>query len=318
MDIPSGLSFHEEEEALGKKHTLTLATHQTIELCQLMEKFKDVLQDTPGRTSLVQHAIPTKDALPVRLPPYRLVHTAIDTLNEEVKTLLEQEIIRPSNSPWAASIVLVAKKDGTRRMCIDYRRLNKVTVKDPYPLPNIEELISTLGASTFITTLDLSKGYYQVPVKPEDIPKTAFVTPKGKYEFLTMPFGLVSAPSIFQRLMDEVLDGIQEHTLAYLDDIIIHSKIWEDHLAHLEEVFSRLRKAGLTIKEKKCTFASGSCDYLGYVVGSGTVRPISAKVAAIRDYAAPQTKKGCKIIPRPLWVLSEVHRRFCNTGHPLV
>ena len=148
-----------KEEALGKKHTLTLATHQTIELCQLKEKFKDVLQDTPGRTGLVQHAIPTKDALPVRLPPYRLAHTTIDTLNEEVKTLLEQEIIRPSNSPWAAPIVLVAKKDETRRMCIDYRRLNKITVKDPYPLPNIKELISTLGASTFITTLDLSKGY---------------------------------------------------------------------------------------------------------------------------------------------------------------
>ena len=180
-------------------------------------------------------------------------------------------------------------------MCIDYRRLNKVRVKDPYPLPNIEELISTLGASTFITTLDLSKGYYQVPVKPEDISKTAFMTPKGKYEFLTKPFGLVSAPSTFQTLMDEVLDGIQERTLAYLDDIIIHSENWEDHLAHLEEVFTRLRKAGLIIKEKKCTFASGSCDYLGYVVGSGTVQPISAKVAAIRDYAAPQTKKDVRL-----------------------
>ena len=116
--------------------------------------------------------------------------------------------------------------------------------------------------------------------------------------------------------MDEVLDGIQEHILAYLDDIIIHSENWEDHLAHLEEVFSRLRKAGLTIKEKKCTFASGSCNYLGYVVGSGTVRPISAKVAAIRDYAAPQTKKKCKIIPRPLWGLSEVHHRFCSSSPP--
>ena len=120
------------------------------------------------------------------------------------------------------------------------------------------------------------------------------MTPKGKYEFLTMPFGLVLPPSTFQRLMDEVLDGIQEHTLAYLDDIKIHNENWEDHLAHLEEVFSRLRKAGLTIKEKKCTFASGSCDYLDYVVGSGTVRPISAMVAAIKDYAAPQTKKDVR------------------------
>ena len=121
-----------------------------------------------------------------------------------------------------------------------------------------------------------------------------------------MPFGLVSAPSTFQRLMDEVLDGIQEHTLAYLDDIIIHSENWEDHLAHLEEVFSRLRKAELTIKEKNCTFASGSCDYLGYVVGSGTVRPISAKVAAIRDYAAPQTKKDV----RSFLGLCGYHRKF--------
>ena len=241
----------EEEE----KYTHIMQDSHHIDIEELKKKYKDVLQDVPDRTTLVQHDIPTGDAVPIRLPPYRLSHHSQEVLREEIRTLLDQGIIRPSKSPWAAPIVLVKKKDGTQRMRVDYRKLNKVTVNDPYPLPNIEELIANLGSSRFITTLDLTKGYYQVPVTPKHQEKTAFVTPYGKYEFVTMPFGLISAPSTFQRLMDEVLDGLHEFTVMYLDDILIHSQTWDQHMKHLDTVFTKLRKAGLNVKERKCTFA---------------------------------------------------------------
>ena len=159
-------------------------------------------------------------------------------------------------------------------MCVEYRKLNSITTNDPYPLPNIEQLIANLGNSSYITTLDLTKGYHQVPVKKDQIEKTTFITPYGKYEYLTMPFGLVTAPSTFQRLMDRILQGLHGFTVAYLDDILIHSSMWEEHLENLTIVFDKLREAGLTVKETKCTFGEATCVYLGYVVGSGTVKPM--------------------------------------------
>ena len=183
------------------------------------------------------------------------------------------------------------KKDGTRRMCVEYRKLNSITTNDPYPLPNIEQLIANLGNSSYITTLDLTKGYHQVPVKKDQIEKTAFITPYGKYEYLTMPFGLVTAPSTFQRLMDRILQGLHGFAVAYLDDILFHSSMWEEHLEHLIIVFDKLREAGLTVKETKCTFGEATCVYLGYVVGSRTVKPMQGKVSAIREFSRPRTKR---------------------------
>ena len=147
-----------------------------------------------------------------------VVHHSQEVLREEMRTLLDQEIIRPFKSPWAAHIVLVKEKDGTQRMFVDYRKMNKVTINDPYPLPNIEDLIANIGSSKFITTQDLTKGYYQVAVNPQHREKTAFVTPYGKYEFLLMPFGLISAPSTFQRLIGGLLNGLHDsqlHTWIY-------------------------------------------------------------------------------------------------------
>ena len=179
-------------------------------------------------------------------------------------------------------------------MCVDYRKLNKVTINEPYPLPNIEDLIANIGSSKFITTLDLTKGYYQVPVNPQHREKTAFVTPYGKYEFLMMPFGLISAPSTFQRLMDGLLNGLHDFTVAYLDDIIIHSDTWENHLNHMEIVFDKLREAELKLKERKCTFGSGSYIYLGHVVGNGLVQPMECKVEAVKTFKQPKTKKDVR------------------------
>ncbi len=206
-----------------------------------------------------------------------MAHSSQEAIREEIRTLLHQGIIETSRSPWVAPIVLVTKKDGKLRMCVDYRKL-AITRGDPYPLPNIEEMINSIGKSPFITTLDLTKGYYQVPVAEGSREKTAFVIPYGKYQFQTVPFGLVTAPSTFQRLMDHVLEGIHQVTNAYLEDVLIHSATWEEHLHHLTTVFQRLRSAGLHIKGEKCSFAANKCVYLGHVVGRGVVEPMECKV----------------------------------------
>ena len=176
-------------------------------------------------------------------------------------------------------------------MCVDYRMINSITTGDPYPIPHIEELIDNIGRATFVSMLDLTKGYYQVPMEQSSKEKTAFITPYGKYQFITMPFGLISAPSTFQRLMDHVLQGLHHFASAYLDDILIHSISWEEHIQHLTLVLERLRAAGLCIKEKKCNFGVSTCVYLGHVVGRGEVRPMECKVQAVMKYAQPKTKK---------------------------
>ena len=231
-----------------KPNALSLMQH--TQLTQLKEKYKDVIQDVLERTCLVHHDILMGNSPPIRLPPYRLAHTAQEVLREEIKSLLEQNIIELSKSPWSAPIVLVPKKDGTTRMCVDYRKLNAVTTGEPYSLPHIEDLINDIGRAKYITTLDLTKGYYQVPMGEISREKTAFVTPYGKYQFVTMPFGLVSAPSTFQCLRDHVLQGLCSFTTAYLDDILICSDTWKEHVQHLTEVFGRFGEAGLYIKEK--------------------------------------------------------------------
>ena len=200
-------------------------------------------------------------------------------------------VIERSTSEWAFPIVLVKKKDGSLRMCVDYRRLNAVSDADAYPMPRVDDMIDALGKAKYITTLDLARGYWQVPVLEESRPLTAFATPYGLYQFRVMPFGLQGAPATFQRMMDQVLADCSEYAAAYLDDVIIHSTCWEDHVRHVRDVLQKLRRAGLTIKPKKCQFGMNSCLYLGHVVGNGEVRPEKAKLQAVEEFPTPTTKK---------------------------
>lgn len=206
-----------------------LLPHQQQELETLLEELKETLDDKPGRTTLAEHKIRTGDAPPIHQHPYRVPVAWQDEVRREVQSMLDLDVIEPSDSPWASPIVTVRKKDGTLRLCVDYRKLNAVTQEDIYQMPRVEELIERLGKANFITTLDLTKGYYQVPVSSEDREKTAFTTPFGKYRFKTMPFGLKGAPTTFQRLMDRVLSGCHQYAAAYLDDIVIYSDTWEEH-----------------------------------------------------------------------------------------
>ena len=215
-------------------------------------------------------------------------------------------IIEKSSSEWASLVVVVTKKDGSLQICVDYRRLNQVTVFDAYPMPRVDELLDAIGGAEFITTLNLAKGYWQVPMTDEDKVKTAFTTPNGLYQFTVMPFGLSGAPAMFQRLMDSVLRGTEKFTGVYLDDVVISSNNWTNHLYHITEVLRRLQEAGLTIKLKKCTFGAQECTYLGHRIGREGVRPEISKVAAIRAMARPRTKKDM----RTFLGMTGYYRRF--------
>ena len=227
-----------------------LTQQQQTELTELLEEFRDVLDAKPGRTVLVEHDIHTANAQPTRSRPYRLAQAHLQTVKEALEEMLEMGVIQPSSSPWSSPVVLVPKKDGGVRFCVDYRGLNQVADFDAYPMPRTDEILDRVGAAKFISTLDLSRGYWQIPLAQEAQPKTAFTTPFGLFEFLVMPFGLHGAPATFQRCMDAVLRGLS-FVAAYLDDVVIYSDSWSDHLQHLRSVFIRLRSAGLTAKPKK-------------------------------------------------------------------
>ena len=212
-------------------------------------------------------------------------------MKSELDEMEREGIIERSLSEWAFPIVLVKKKDGSLRMCVDYRRLSAVADADAYPMPRVDDMIDALGKSKYITTLDLARGYWQVPMQDKSRPLTAFTTPFGLFQFRVMPFGLHGAPATFQRMMDNLLGDCTAYAAAYLDDIVIHSTTWEEHTRHLTDVLQRLKEAGLTIRPKKCQFGMDRCSYLGHVVGNGEVRPEKAKLQAVRDFPPPTTKR---------------------------
>eukprot|EP00731_Ephydatia_muelleri_P014191 Em0007g1501a len=220
-------------------------------LYYVLLEYSDVFSfsnDGLGRTSLSKHRINTGDSLPIHIPPRRIPHARREEVRKLLQDMLAKGAIQPSDSPWSSPIVLVTKKDGSTRFCVDYRIVNPVTRKDAYPLPLVDDTLDTLAGSKLFSTLDLATGYWQVEVADEDKEKTAFSTPEGLYQFEVMPFGLCNAPATFQRLMDKVLSGLKWYScLVYIDDIV------ENHLYNLVGVLKRLREAGLKVKPSKCS-----------------------------------------------------------------
>ena len=264
---------------------------QRAQLTDVLNSFPDVMRNHPGQTSMAEHKIQTGTATPHRLPPYRLPHAYREEVLKELEEMREQGIIEPSSSEWSSPMVIVKKKDGSLRLCVDYRYLNEVSQVDAYPMPRVDDIIDQLGQASFITTIELCRGYWQVPVAAESRPKTAFSTPIGLFQ---LPFGLCGAPATFQRMMNQLMQG-QKHTAAYLDDLIIYSTSWDEHLKEIKQVLLKLRAAGLTAKPRKCQFAKAQCSYLGHVVGSGLVQPEQNKVHAIKQFPIPQNKKDVRV-----------------------
>lgn len=243
-----------------------------------------------GCTGEVQHNIPTGTAAPIR-ERYRPIPP---TMYQEVRSLLgdmlKAGVIKESSSPWAAPIVLVRKKNGELRFCVDYRKLNAVTHKDAHPLPRIEEALTTLSKAEYYSTLDLASGYWQVEVAPQDREKTAFCTPFELYEFERMPFGLCNAPATFQRLMQRCLGGlVSESALVYLDDVIVFSADFDSHLKDLEKVFTRLGNFGLKLRPDKCTLFQKQVKFLGHVVSGEGVAPDPEKISCVQNWTTPHT-----------------------------
>ena len=212
--------------------------------------------------------IDTGTAAPKRQVVRRTPFAARQEIARQLKLMQDQGIIYPSHSPWASPVVLVKKKDGTLRFCVDYRQLNSVTKSDTFPLPRIDDLLDQLGKAQYFSTLDLASGYWQVQVHPLSREKTAFVTHQGLYEFAVMPFGLKNAPALFQRLMQRVLMGLNptdghDFVSVYLDDVLVFSETFDDHLEHLALVQQRFASVGLKLKPSKCHFICESVEYFG-------------------------------------------------------
>ena len=305
-DSDPGILLFEPRDAGLPKISDRLSAAQSSQVEELLQKYNTVFDTSPGHTEVVEHHISTGDSKPVFHPPYRVPSAWQESVREEIGDMLRAGIIVPSKSPWTSPIVPVKKKDGSLRLCVDYRRLNQVTAEDRYPMPRVEELLEQLGKAEYITTLDLTKGYYQVSVASEDRAKTAFMAPMGKFEFTRMPFGLKGAPTTFQRLMDVILSPCTRFARAYQDDIVIFSESWEEHLEHLEEVFRRLEEAGLKAKPSKCVIAADHCSYLGHIVGHGQIAMEEAKLEALRNFRRPLCKKDV----RAFLGLAGYYRRF--------
>ena len=274
-----------------------LSPSQQQDLLTLLHDYNDLFAsdaDPTGRTAVVRHAINTEGP-PIRQPMRRQPVALKEAIDSEVQKMLEQGVVQPSFSPWSSPIVMVKKKDGSWQFCIDYRKLNEATHHDAYPLPRVDATPDSLAGSIFFTTLDLASGYWQVELEPRDKEKTAFSTSKGHFEFNVMPFGLTNAPATFQRLMECTLAGlVGDQCLIYLDDVIIFSSTFNDHLRRLASVFDRLRAAGLKLKASKCHFIQEQVTYLGHIISSEGIKPDNAKLTAVTTYPTPQNTKEVK------------------------
>jgi hypothetical protein len=215
--------------ALYQRSTELVPVRQHPEIASLLKDYEDVFsrdENDIGRTDLMKHRINTGNANPIRQPPRRAPITKRDEIDRQVENLLERGLIEESDSPWASPIVLVKKKDGSQRMCVDYRKLNSFTIKDAFPIPRIDDTLDSLAGAAWFSTLDMSSGYWQVEMTEEAAEKSSFVVRDGLYKWKVMPFGLCNAPATFERLMEKVLSGLHwEVALIYLDDVIVFAKI---------------------------------------------------------------------------------------------
>ena len=253
----------------------------------ILKQHENIISQGPndlGTVSSIKHKINTGDAEPRKAPIRRMSPVRRDIIRQEVNDMLRADVIEESESPWSSGVVLVNKKDGGRRFCVDYRVLNEVTKKDSYPLPRADDIMESLSGARYFSHFDLVRGYWQLEVEEMDREKTAFTTPDGHYQFKKMSFGLTGAPATFQRAMDVILRGLSWVDLVvYLDDIVVFASTLEEHRRRLEALLDRLEKAGLKIKPEKCKILPQKLELLGHVVTKDGISVDPKKIKVINE-----------------------------------
>ncbi|UYV65155.1 K02A2.6-like [Cordylochernes scorpioides] len=298
-----------------------LDKEQKSMIVECLEKYSEVFdfeRKSFSTTSNVKHKIDTSDSRPIKQRPYRVSPVERRAIQSEVDKMIKMGIVQPSESPWSSPVVLVKKKDGSWRFCVDYRKLNKVTKKDVYPLPRNDDVLDSLTGAKFFSSMDLRTGYWQIEIDEEDREKTAFITPDGLYEFRVMPFGLCNAPATFERMMDKLLAGLKwTICLCYLDDIIVYATSFKEHIERLGKVLRCIQQAGLCINHEKCRFGSREIKVLGHLVTESGIRPDPDKIEAITNFPTPKTAHEV----RSFMGLCSYYRRFvkdfANKAKPL-
>jgi RNase H-like domain found in reverse transcriptase/Reverse transcriptase (RNA-dependent DNA polymerase)/Integrase zinc binding domain/Chromo (CHRromatin Organisation MOdifier) domain/gag-polyprotein putative aspartyl protease len=281
------LNIHQNESDSDKKM-------RDKDIDKILKDFQDVFPEDLPKGLPPKRAIDHKIELipgsnPPSSPTYRLSVTELDELKKQLKDLLEHGFIQSSKSPYGAPVLFVKKKDGSMRMCIDYRGLNKITIKNKYPLPRIDELFDRLRGAKYFSKIDLRSGYHQVRIDSDDIPKTAFRTRYGHYEFRVLPFGLTNAPATFMHLMQLVFqDHLDDFVIVFLDDILIYSKSKDDHLRHLTQVLKLLKENKLFAKKSKCEFFTNEISFLGHIITDKGISMEPAKIKAIIEWPTPK------------------------------
>ncbi|XP_067939845.1 LOW QUALITY PROTEIN: uncharacterized protein [Watersipora subatra] len=281
------------EKSVGTVKDLKMGENISDELrkqiTDIVKDYTDIFTDRPGNCNLIKHPITLTSNKPIKSKPYTLPYVVRESLREDIKDILNTGIIRESNSPYASPVVLVKKPDGSNRLCADYRNLNKITVFDPEPMTTASDLFQKMSGDHYFSKLRATKGYWQIPVEKSDIPKTAFVTPDGQYEFIRMPFGMVNSGATFVPDMKKLLKDLPGVD-NYIGDIIVHTAKLEDHMDTLRELFTRLAKVQLTIKPTKCYLGGTSIEFLGHKIDRGELKPMEDNVEKITEAPRPLTK----------------------------
>lgn len=269
---------------------LHLESEQAAQLINVLSQSSSVFQDVPGRTTETVHDVDVGDASPVKLSPYRVSPSRRGILQAELDYMTSNKLVERAVSAWSSPVTLAPKPGGQYRFCIDYRRVNSLTKTDTYPLPRVDDCIDQIGTATYISRIDLMKGYWQVPLTHRAREISCFVANNQSYVCNVMPFGMKNAPATFQRLMNNIILGIPG-CVVYIDDILLFSHSWEDHVIQLSMLFSRLSEANLVINLGKSEFVKSHALYLGYVVGQGQIVPPRAKVQVILDFPNPKNRR---------------------------